>query len=67
MKPAYPNDFGRSLMRFFQDYLPAQRGMSGHTIRSYRDAIILFLRFATQHTGRPVGRVSGCPCSPRTG
>lgn len=54
MKPTYPNDLGRSLVRFFQDYLPAQRGMSTHTIRSYRDAIVLFLRFVTQHTGRPV-------------
>jgi len=54
MKPTYPTNLRRSLVRFFQDYLPAQRGMSAHTIRSYRDAIVLFLRFATQHTGRPV-------------
>ena len=52
-KPIYPTNLGRSLVRFFQDYLPAQRGMSAHTIRSYRDAIVLFLRFATQHAGRP--------------
>ncbi len=54
MKPTYPNNLGRSLVHFFQDYLPAQRGMSAHTIRSYRDAIVLFLRFVTQHAGRPV-------------
>jgi integrase/recombinase XerD len=52
--PAYPNNLGRALVSFFQDYLPAQRGMSAHTVRSYRDAIVLFLRFATQHTGRSV-------------
>jgi len=54
MTPTYPNNLGRALVSFFQDYLPAQRGMSAHTIRSYRDAIVLFLRYATKHTGRPV-------------
>lgn len=54
MKPTYPNNLGRALVSFFQDYLPAQRGMSAHTVRSYRDAIVLFLRFVTQHTGQPV-------------
>lgn len=54
MKPMYPNNLGRALVQFFQDYLPAQRGMSTHTIRSYRDAIVLFLRFAAQDAGRPV-------------
>lgn len=54
MKPTYPNNLGRALVSFFQDYLPAQRGMSAHTVRSYRDAIVLFLRFVTQHAGQPV-------------
>jgi site-specific recombinase XerD len=54
MKPTYPNNLGRALVSFFQDYLPAQRGMSAHTVRSYRDAIVLFLRFVMQHTGQPV-------------
>lgn len=54
MKPTYPNNLGRALVSFFQDYLPAQRGMSAHTVRSYRDAIVLFLRFMTQHTEQPV-------------
>jgi len=55
MKPkTYPNNLGRALVSFFQDYLPTQRGMSDHTVRSYRDAIVLFLRFVTQHAGRPV-------------
>lgn len=26
---------GRDLVQFFEDYLPAQRGLSPHTIRSY--------------------------------
>jgi integrase/recombinase XerD len=41
---------GRSIVRFFQEYLPTLRGMSPHTIRSYRDTMILFLRFAAAET-----------------
>jgi site-specific recombinase XerD len=54
MKPAVPNDLGRALRRFFQEYLPNQRGMSLHTIRSYRDAVVLFLQFTAQQSGRGV-------------
>lgn len=52
MKAAHQNNLGRALVRFFQDYLPNHRGMSPHTIRSYRDAIVLFLRFASKDAGR---------------
>jgi integrase/recombinase XerD len=45
---------GRSIARFFQEYLPTLRGMSPHTIRSYRDTMILFLRFAAAETGRSI-------------
>lgn len=58
MKPAHPNNLGRALVSFFQDYLPNQRGMSLHTIRSYRDAIVLYLRFAAQDAGRTVERLN---------
>jgi integrase/recombinase XerD len=54
MKPSRPNNLGRALMRFFQEYLPNQRGMSLHTIHSYRDAIVLYLQFAAEQTGRGV-------------
>lgn len=40
MKTPHSSDLARCIMRFFQDYLPSLRGMSTHTIRSYRDAII---------------------------
>ena len=33
-----PTALGRHLVRFFEEYLPVQRGLSPHTIRSYRDA-----------------------------
>lgn len=54
MKTAHQNNLGRALVRFFQDYLPNHRGMSPHTIRSYRDAIVLFLRFASKDAGRRI-------------
>jgi integrase/recombinase XerD len=50
---ANTNNLGQGLVRFFQEYLPTLRGMSPHTIHSYRDALLLFLRFlaAKQHCG----------------
>src|SRR6266404_5473309 len=41
---------GYWVQRFFEEYLPTLRGMSLHTIRSYRDALLLFLRFMAQDT-----------------
>jgi len=57
MKTDHAATFGRSIQRFFQDYLPQLRGMSIHTIRSYRDAMILFLTFVSDETNRPVERL----------
>lgn len=37
---------------FFQDYLGAHRGLSGHTVTSYRDAIKLFLIFVAQRLNK---------------
>lgn len=45
-----PNALARILVKYFQDYLPTLRGMSIHTIRSYRDALLLYLRFLASHT-----------------
>ena len=44
------------MFRFFEEYLPHLRTMSAHTISSYRDALVLFLRFAAADAGRPVER-----------
>jgi integrase/recombinase XerD len=52
MKRARQNDLGLSVEKFFREYLPTLRGMSLHTIRSYRDALVLFLRFVASHGGR---------------
>lgn len=54
MTHALSNELARLIQRFFEDYLPALRGMSGHTIRSYRDAVVLWLRFAARDTGRRI-------------
>lgn len=37
---------------FFQDYLGAHRGLSSHTVTSYRDALKLFLIFVAQQAGK---------------
>jgi integrase/recombinase XerD len=57
MKPHQPTQLGRSIGRFFQEYLPTLRGMSRHTIKSYRDAMVLFLGFAAENRGRKVERL----------
>jgi integrase/recombinase XerD len=47
MKTVKPNTLARTLVKFFQEYLPTLRGMSTHTIRSYRDGLVLYLRFVS--------------------
>jgi integrase/recombinase XerD len=54
MTPRQATPLGRCLVRFFREYLPALRGLSRHTIHSYRDGLVLFLQFAARDTGRPV-------------
>ncbi|MFQ5915810.1 MAG: site-specific integrase [Nitrospinota bacterium] len=51
MRRQLPNPLARALRGFFADYLPRLRGMSPHTIQSYRDSIVLFLRFLGSHRG----------------
>ena len=48
------NSLGTSLEKFFREYLPNLRGMSPHTLRSYRDSLILFLRHLSAQTGKSV-------------
>lgn len=52
MSTPRPNALARCLVKYFHEYLPTLRGMSVHTIRSYRDAIVLFLRFAAARKKR---------------
>lgn len=54
MSAALPNPLARALRSFFVDHLPRVRGASPHTIRSYRDAVALLLRFIALRRDRPV-------------
>jgi integrase/recombinase XerD len=54
MKPKRPNLLAFLLQEFFGNHLPILRGMSSHTIQSYRDSIVLLLRFLASHKNRPV-------------
>jgi len=40
-----PTDFAAALTGFLAEYLPSQRNVSPNTIKAYRDAFMLFLRF----------------------
>ena len=47
----------RLIRSFFEEYLPHLRGLSTHTIKSYRDALVLFLRFASSDADCPIERL----------
>ena len=40
-----PTDFATHLTAFLTGYLPAQRNVSPNTIKAYRDAFVLLLRY----------------------
>ncbi|MDA2927851.1 site-specific integrase [Acidobacteria bacterium AH-259-O06] len=52
MKAPLPNLLALTLRAFLSDHLPRLRGMSPHTIHSYRDCLVLLLRFLASHWGR---------------
>jgi len=41
----YPNVLARTLREFLSEHLPGLRGLSPHTLQSYRDTFVLLLRF----------------------
>ena len=45
MKTGLPNLLGAAIRDYFTDHLPRLRGTSPHTIHSYRDSMVLLLRF----------------------
>jgi integrase/recombinase XerD len=47
-----PNTLACTLRTFFSQHLPALRGLSPHTIHSYRDSLVLLLRFVAAHRHR---------------
>lgn len=50
----HANRLARTLRDFFTEYLPRVRGLSAHTIHSYRDALTLLLRFMISDQGQTV-------------
>jgi len=57
MKPLLPNLLARTLRDFFAHHLPKLRGVSPHTVLSYRDSLLLLLRFLSSHRGLPVAHL----------
>jgi len=57
MKSRGTNELGRALRHYFSDHLPRVRGMSPHTLCSYRDSLILLLRFVAAKRGMPVDKL----------
>jgi integrase/recombinase XerD len=51
------NALARALQMFFTDYLPRLRGLSPHTLHSYRDTLVLLLRFLASHKGTELARL----------
>lgn len=56
-RPAF-TDLGRELVFFFEDFLPVQRGLSAHTIHSYRDTLMLWLQFTAREARRGVEQLA---------
>ena len=54
MKKRLPNLLGAIVHDYFTDHLPRLRGMSPNTIHSYRDSLVLLLRFLSARNKRPV-------------
>ena len=54
MKKQLPNLLGAIVHDYFTDHLPRVRGASPHTIHSYRDSVVLLLRFLSARSRRPV-------------
>jgi site-specific recombinase XerD len=49
---------GSILHTFFEDYLKLQKGLRPHSVRSYRDAMRLFLQFLSKDLERKITRLS---------
>lgn len=54
MKAGARNQLSAALSDYLTDHLPRLRGTSPHTIHSYRDSMVLLLRFLSQHLSKPV-------------
>lgn len=59
-----PTSLARALREFFADHLPQVRGVSPHTVCSYRDACALLLRFLSTSRRRPIVKLDFNDLSP---
>ena len=57
MKTHFPNGLASALRDFFGNYLSQLRGLSPHTIGSYRDSLVLLLRFVADERKRDVSQL----------
>jgi integrase/recombinase XerD len=57
MRTQNPNLLGAVVRDYFTDYLPRLRGTSPHTIHSYRDSIVLLLRFLSTRQRQPLAKL----------
>jgi site-specific recombinase XerD len=57
MKTPLPNLLGAVVRDYFTDHLPHLRGTSPHTIHSYRDSLVLLLRFLSARRKRPIAEL----------
>jgi integrase/recombinase XerD len=53
-----PTDFSVHITSFLTEYLPSQRNVSPNTIKAYRDAFVLFLRYCQQSHNLPPHRLT---------
>ena len=65
MKAKRPNLLATLLQNFFGNHLFTLRGMSPHTIQSYRDSLVLLLRFLASHKNRPASSLDLADLGPR--
>jgi integrase/recombinase XerD len=54
MRAPLPTALASALHEFFSDHLPRLRGMSPHTLHSYRDSLKLLLCFVSNRQGKDV-------------
>lgn len=59
-----PTDFARFLTQFLSEYLPGQKNVSPHTIRSYRDSFKLLLRYFQEREGIPPEQLTMAQLTP---
>lgn len=52
-----PTIFAALLRKYLTEYLPMQRNLSAHTIKSYRDTLTLFLRYCRDEQGWAIERL----------